>query len=157
VHRARPFLIRIAAVAAVAAIVSGGGAMLRSRRADDIQTRTPTVNGQPAAVRPRVHLSRPSAAASAGQDLFSAAFERGLAAYNADDAEAALDAFEEAVRLAPENSEARINLGMVYLRLQRPTDGLRELEIGARLEREGTATGTDEQPVRRKGTDTIRE
>lgn len=69
-------------------------------------------------------------------DPFTEAFERGIAAYNADDAEAALDAFEEAVRLAPDDPEARINLGLVYMRLQRPDDGLRELSLGARLERE---------------------
>jgi Flp pilus assembly protein TadD len=56
-----------------------------------------------------------------------AAFERGLAAYNADDLEGAMDAFEEAVRLAPHHREAHINLGIVYLRLQRPSDALREL------------------------------
>ena len=66
-------------------------------------------------------------------DRPTTAFERGVAAYNVDDAEAAVDAFEEAVRLAPEQSEAHINLGLVYLRLQRPEDALRELTIGASL------------------------
>jgi tetratricopeptide (TPR) repeat protein len=63
------------------------------------------------------------------------AFERGVAAYNADDPDAAADAFEEAVRLAPEASEAHINLGLVYLRLQRPEDAMRELMTGAALAR----------------------
>lgn len=63
----------------------------------------------------------------------AAAFERGVAAYNADDADAAMDAFEEAVRLAPQEPEAHINLGLVYLRLQRPEDAMRELTKGAAL------------------------
>jgi hypothetical protein len=71
---------------------------------------------------------------------FAAAFERGIAAYNADDVEAAADAFEEAVRLAPSEPEAHINLGLVYMRLQRPDDGLRELAAGAALERERDGT-----------------
>ncbi len=66
-------------------------------------------------------------------DPVAAAFERGVAAYNADDADAAADAFEEAVRLAPDASEAHINLGLVYLRLQRPEDAMRELVTGASL------------------------
>ncbi len=65
---------------------------------------------------------------------FETAFERGLAAYNADDPDSAADAFEEAVRLAPDDPEAHINLGLVYLRLRRADDGLRELGEGARLE-----------------------
>lgn len=63
------------------------------------------------------------------------AFDRGVAALNADDFDAAADAFEEAVRLAPRDPEARINLGIVYLRLQRSDDALRELSIGASLRR----------------------
>ena len=61
-----------------------------------------------------------------------AAFERGVAAYNADDLEGAMDAFEEAVRLTPHYREAHINLGIVYLRLQRPSDALRELAQATR-------------------------
>lgn len=75
---------------------------------------------------PRVQALLPSS--------FTTAFERGLAAYNADDPDAAVDAFEEAVRLAPDDPEAHINLGLVYLRLRRADDGLRELHEGARLE-----------------------
>ena len=89
-------------------------------------------------------------------DRFTAAFERGIAAYNADDAERAVDAFEEAVRLAPDNAEARINLGLVYMRLQRPEDAIRELEAGARLERERTQKHSA-QREQRKQTDTIKE
>lgn len=74
---------------------------------------------------------------------FVTAFERGVAAYNADDPDAAVDAFEEAVRLAPDDAEARINLGLVYLRLRRADDGIRELHEGARLEqRRGVAART---------------
>ena len=80
----------------------------------------------------RLHdRSRPDGGGSG--DPVTAAFERGVAAYNADDADAAADAFEEAVRLAPEASEAHINLGLVYLRLQRPDDAMRELVMGASL------------------------
>ena len=32
--------------------------------------------------------------------------------------------------LAPDEAEAHINLGLVYLRLERPDDAKRELEIG---------------------------
>src|SRR5262245_15955670 len=59
--------------------------------------------------------------------------ERGIAAYNADDLEAAVDAFEEAVRLMPREPEAHINLGLVYLRLQRTEDAMRELALGTTL------------------------
>src|SRR5262249_4093599 len=59
--------------------------------------------------------------------------ERGIAAYNADDLDAAMDAFEEAVRLTPREPEAHINLGLVYLRLQRTEDAMRELAVGASL------------------------
>jgi tetratricopeptide (TPR) repeat protein len=84
---------------------------------------------------PRRHLFRPHQRLEhgAGDDPVTAAFERGVAAYNADDADAAADAFEEAVRLAPDASEAHINLGLVYLRLQRPEDAMRELVMGASL------------------------
>jgi tetratricopeptide (TPR) repeat protein len=68
-------------------------------------------------------------------DPTSAAFERGVDAYDADDLEAAMDAFEEAVRLSPDEPEAHINLGLVYLRLQRPEDAMRELMQGASLEK----------------------
>jgi hypothetical protein len=78
---------------------------------------------------------------------YAAAFERGVAAYNIDDVEAAADAFEEAVRLAPNEPEAHINLGLVYMRLQRPADGLRELAAGAALEDQG-ATAEPPAPPR---------
>jgi tetratricopeptide (TPR) repeat protein len=78
-------------------------------------------------------LERGRRRAGAGDHTLAAAFERGIAAYNADDAEAAMDAFEEAVRLAPAEPEAHINLGLVYLRLQRPEDAMRELTKGASL------------------------
>jgi Tfp pilus assembly protein PilF len=63
-----------------------------------------------------------------------AAFQRGVAAFNADDAETAADAFEEAVRLAPTSADAHTNLGLVYLRLNRDDDGLRELEKALALQ-----------------------
>jgi tetratricopeptide (TPR) repeat protein len=90
-------------------------------------------------------------------DRFTAAFERGVAAYNADDAETAVDAFEEAVRLEPDNAEARINLGLVYMRLQRAQDAMRELEAGARLERERRSENDTHRGERRGRADTIRE
>jgi hypothetical protein len=42
--------------------------------------------------------------------------------------------------LAPNEPEAHINLGLVYMRLQRPADGLRELAAGAALEDRGATT-----------------
>jgi predicted Zn-dependent protease len=82
---------------------------------------------------PRRHASRQRRRSEHAGDPVTAALERGAAAYNADDADAAADAFEEAVRLAPDEPEARINLGLVYLRLQRPEDAMRELAAGAAL------------------------
>jgi tetratricopeptide (TPR) repeat protein len=87
----------------------------------------------------RLDLPRRDGLAPADDGTFAAAFERGVAAYNADDVESAADAFEEAVRLAPSEPEAHINLGLVYMRLQRPEDGLRELAAGAALEHERAA------------------
>lgn len=84
---------------------------------------------------PRGHPSRERTWSQHDGDPVTAAFERGVAAYNADDVDAAADAFEEAVRLAPDEPEARINLGLVYLRLQRPEDARRELATGAALEK----------------------
>jgi tetratricopeptide (TPR) repeat protein len=81
-------------------------------------------------------------------DWVAAAFERGVAAYNADDADAALDAFEEAVRLAPAEPEGHINLGLVYLRLQRPEDAMRELAVGTSLAR--SRGGTAKRPRRNR-------
>jgi hypothetical protein len=79
--------------------------------------------------------SAPRPAGAASDDAYTSAFERGIAAYNADDVEGAADAFEEAVRLAPGEPEGHINLGLVYMRMQRSDDGLRELTVGAELER----------------------
>lgn len=86
-------------------------------------------------VLPRAHppRERKRGERPGGRDPVTAAFERGVATYNVDDADAAADAFEEAVRLAPDEPEARINLGLVYLRLQRPEDAMRELSMGASL------------------------
>lgn len=89
------------------------------------------------AERPPYTAARPG---PLGASSFSAAFERGLAAYNSDDPDGAADAFEEAVRLAPDDPEAHINLGLVYLRLRRADDGLRELNEGARLQHERSRT-----------------
>lgn len=88
---------------------------------------TPDGRTQPRSMQSR---SRHAHAPAVGADPVAAAFERGVAAYNADDVDAAADAFEEAVRLAPDEAEAHINLGLVYLRLERPDDAKRELEIG---------------------------
>jgi len=99
-----------------------------------IRVRTPTDAAAPPHQRlPRPHPFREREGSEHGDQPLTAAFDRGVAAYNADDAEAAADAFEEAVRLAPDEPEARINLGLVYLRLQRPEDAMRELAIGAAL------------------------
>jgi tetratricopeptide (TPR) repeat protein len=99
-----------------------------------IRVRTPTDAAAPPHQRlPRPHPFRERKGSEHGDQPLTAAFDRGVAAYNADDAEAAADAFEEAVRLAPDEPEARINLGLVYLRLQRPEDAMRELAIGAAL------------------------
>lgn len=95
----------------------------------------PSVTAPAVAVPPQLELRRPAVAAPQTAGTFTAAFERGIAAYNADDVEAAADAFEEAVRLAPDEPEPHINLGLVYMRLQRPEDGLRELAAGAQLEK----------------------
>ena len=89
-------------------------------------TGSPTAQQQPFPIPPAARPRAPLTPAA------TAAFERGLAAYDADDLEAAMDAFEEAVRLAPDHREAHINLGIVYLRLQRPNDALRELAQGTR-------------------------
>jgi Flp pilus assembly protein TadD len=87
---------------------------------------------QPRSSGPGAHRRVLSVAVSVAA---TSAFERGVAAYNADDIDAAADAFEEAVRLAPDEAEAHINLGLVYLRLQRSADAMRELETGAALTR----------------------
>jgi tetratricopeptide (TPR) repeat protein len=81
------------------------------------------------------HLLGDRARSDRDDDPVADALERGVAADNMDDTDAAADAFEEAVRLAPENPEAHINLGLVYLRLQRPEDAMRELAAGTALGR----------------------
>ena len=105
----------------------------------------------------RLDLPRRDGLAPAGDGTFTAAFERGVAAYNADDVESAADAFEEAVRLGPSEPEAHINLGLVYMRLQRPEDGLRELAAGAALEHERAArhSGREHGQERTRPDDTI--
>lgn len=63
------------------------------------------------------------------------AFDRGVAALNADDADTAAEALEQALRLAPQDADVRLNLGLVYLRLSRPDDARREFEAAAALGR----------------------
>jgi Flp pilus assembly protein TadD len=92
----------------------------------ELSPAAPTGPGGTARTRHR-HAHRGS------RDRATAAFERGVAAFNADDVDGAADAFEEAVRLAPTEPEPRINLGLVYLRLQRSQDAMRELTTGASL------------------------
>jgi tetratricopeptide (TPR) repeat protein len=92
----------------------------------------PAADRTPLAGRP-LHERRRSDRGGPGGDPVAAACERGVAAYNADDTDAAVDAFEEAVRLAPGEPEAHINLGLVYLRQQRPEDAMRELTKGSAL------------------------
>ncbi len=107
----------------------------------------PRIDRTTPAVPRRLPPPRPGYTDAAPRDdTFAAAFERGVAAYNADDVEAAADAFEEAVRLAPSDPEAHINLGLVYMRLQRPEDGLRELATGAELERARGRSGARSEP-----------
>ena len=126
------------AIAAVIALCAGVATLALSRRAvAPIQVppperqlklladRTPPRGGP---LRDRQQTERGSSA-----DPLTAALERGVAAYNSDDTDEAVDAFEEAVRLAPEEPEAHINLGLVYLRLQRTEDAMRELTTGASL------------------------
>jgi tetratricopeptide (TPR) repeat protein len=112
-------------------------------RPDDRATAT-----EPARPRP---ATRPAAPGPGGlhrahglRGPAAAAFERGVTAYNADDVDAAVEAFEEAVRLAPESAEAHINLGFVYLRLQRTADAIREIETGDRLARPDRPPATGE-------------
>ena len=123
-------------VAAVVLACTGAVAWLVARGTTRPAARSSSPAVSDPAVPRRLDLPRGDAREPAGDGTFAAAFERGVAAYNADDVEAAADAFEEAVRLAPSEPEAHINLGLVYMRLQRPEDGLRELAAGAALERE---------------------
>ena len=55
-------------------------------------------------------------------------FAKGVAAFNAGDNQAAVAAFEEAVRKAPEAPEVHVNLALAYIRVKRPTDAIAELE-----------------------------
>lgn len=142
------------AVATLAALGSAGARWYLARGSVEL----PALPSAPGATvhgrmlfRPGERVWRPQAR---GPSSFTTAFERGLAAYNADDPEAAADAFEEAVRLAPHDPEAHINLGLVYLRLRRADDGLRELHEGARLGQQDTeprADGSHEDATIRSG------
>lgn len=89
---------------------------------------------EPVTLRAR-HRTRLRVALTPFTPAAAAALERGVAAFNADDADMAAEALEQAARLAPDSVEVRINLGLVYLRLSRPADGIRELEAGAALGR----------------------
>jgi tetratricopeptide (TPR) repeat protein len=137
VQSSRASLSRVATAVAVAAVATVVVLLLRpadrGNRAKILNT--PALRHAPRLSRPH-HSPSPDQPPPPARESFRAAFDRGVAAYNGDDIEAAVDAFEEAVRLAPDDPEARINLGLVYMRMQRPEDGLRELETGARLERE---------------------
>ncbi len=128
-------------VAAADRTTSGGRTMLPALPSPPPPLLTASAAGR-SLVRPGERGTRTTTSAPAS---FATAFERGVAAYNADDPDAAVDAFEEAVRLAPDDAEAHINLGLVYLRLRRADDGIRELHEGARLEQRGMAarTGAD--------------
>jgi tetratricopeptide (TPR) repeat protein len=102
---------------------------LRSRKSGDVSSESPAT--LEAHEVKDLHFTFPPSTAPA-----EAAFQRGVAAFNGDDAEAAADAFEEAVRLAPTSPEAHINLGLVYTRLNRMDDAIRELETALALKPE---------------------
>ena len=130
----------VGAIAVAFAMCAGAATLAwRLRVPSPIETKRPERQWAPLADR-RPPSARPPrdgqrSGHERGDDPLAAAFERGVAAYNADDTDEAVDAFEEAVRLAPEEPEAHINLGLVYLRLQRPEDAMRELTTGASLAR----------------------
>lgn len=150
---------RFALLVALAFVVGIVALVLRSAGASSSPRRPRSSNDAPLNPSPAPRPPRQLSPDWKASDPFTEAFERGVAAYNADDAEAALDAFEEAVRLAPDDPEARINLGLVYMRLQRPEDGLRELSLGARLEREREEVrrASPPAPRRKKHAATIKE
>ncbi len=55
-------------------------------------------------------------------------FTKGVAAFNAGDNQAAVAAFEQAVKKAPEAPEVHVNLALAYMRVSRPNDAIAELE-----------------------------
>jgi tetratricopeptide (TPR) repeat protein len=139
----------VLAAAAAAAAVAGCVLLLRPEIQPPIDSRRSldTAHASASAAGEALRAS-PRPAGPSGTP-FADAFERGIAAYNADDTEAALDAFEEAVRLNPDDPEAHINLGLVYMRLQRTEDALRELTAGVAIERR--RDGLAAEPSRRHG------
>jgi tetratricopeptide (TPR) repeat protein len=148
--------VRPLVAAAIALASVGMLAWAIARDTPDRDRRPAPALAEPAPEIPRrLESPRASAAAPPEDSTFAAALERGIAAYNADDVDAAADAFEEAVRLAPEEPEAHINLGLVYMRLQRPEDGLRELAAGARLEDARGAHHRRETPADARSNGTI--
>lgn len=60
-------------------------------------------------------------------------FQMGVAAFNRGDNAAAAQAFEAAVKKAPDLPEVRVNLGLAYLRLGRTADAVAQLEKAASL------------------------
>ncbi len=60
-------------------------------------------------------------------------FGKGVAAFNKGDNAAAAQAFEAAVRKAPDLPEVRVNLALAYLRLARTADAVAQLETAAAL------------------------
>jgi tetratricopeptide (TPR) repeat protein len=60
-------------------------------------------------------------------------FARGVDAFNRADHQAAAQAFEEAVKKAPQLAEVRINLALAYLGLSRTADAVVQLERAATL------------------------
>jgi tetratricopeptide (TPR) repeat protein len=58
----------------------------------------------------------------------SAEFAKATAAYNAGDFAGAAKMFEEVVAKAPNQPEARINLALAYLRLDKPAEAVAQLE-----------------------------
>jgi tetratricopeptide (TPR) repeat protein len=60
-------------------------------------------------------------------------FARGVAAFNAGDNHAAVAAFEESVKKAPDAPEVHVNLALAYIRVKRTNDAIAELEKAAAM------------------------
>ena len=60
-------------------------------------------------------------------------FAIGVEAFNRGDNQAAVEAFEAALQKAPDVPEVRVNLGLAYLRLDRDTDAVAQLQRAATL------------------------
>ena len=68
-------------------------------------------------------------AVEADPSFFEAQYNLGVAAFDAGDWAEALSAFERALVLKPDNSDARLNFALSLDRANYPVDAARELEI----------------------------